>query len=61
MSDNGLEFQNDDMRRMMEIFEIEMSSTGADSPWSNGICEWMVGLIKEGIKTVKGEESISRQ
>ena len=46
---------------MTERLEMEMLSTAADSPWSNGICERMVGMMKEGLKKVKGEEDISRQ
>ena len=45
---------------MMERFEIERLSTAADSPWSNGIYERMMGMMKLGVKKVKGEEGISR-
>ena len=32
LSDNGLEFQNEEVRRMKERFGIEMLSTAADRP-----------------------------
>ena len=59
LNNNGLELQNDKVRRMTERFGIEILSTAADSPWSNGICERMVGMIKDGIKKIKGEEGIT--
>ena len=47
MSDNGLEFQNEPMKKMCEKMGIVQWATPAESPWSNGKCEKMVGLIKE--------------
>ena len=39
LSDNGLEFNNDEMRAMGEAFNIKIMTTSAESPWSNGVCE----------------------
>lgn len=37
--DNGGEFNNDHMREMGSLLNIRISTTGAESPWSNGLCE----------------------
>ena len=37
--DNGGEFNNEEMRDMAENFNIEIKTTAAYSPWSNGLCE----------------------
>jgi hypothetical protein len=58
LSDNGGEFQNEKMRIMLEKFNIKMKSTPAESPWSNGICEKWVGLIKDSLRKLKGEENV---
>ncbi|CAG2196696.1 unnamed protein product [Mytilus edulis] len=38
-SDNGGEFNNDEVRDMAENFNIEVKTTAAYSPWSNGLLE----------------------
>ena len=38
-SDNGGEFNNDEMKDMAERFNIEIKTTAAYSPWSNGLVE----------------------
>ena len=37
--DNGGEFDNEEYRELSEKFNIEICTTSAYSPWSNGICE----------------------
>ena len=44
------------MLRMCERFGITVKATAAESPWSNGKCEKMVGLIKDAIR--KMEEDV---
>ena len=39
LSDNGGEFCNSIFNEMSEQFNIELLTTAANSPWSNGICE----------------------
>ena len=58
LSNNGLEFQNNEMKKLAERFQIEMLSTAAESPWSNGVCERMIGMIREGLWKVIGEEDM---
>ena len=39
LSDNGGEFCNDEMREVSNAFNVELLTTGAESPWQNGTCE----------------------
>ena len=39
LSDNGGEFNNDKFKTLCEQFNIEVTSSAAESPWSNGIVE----------------------
>lgn len=53
LTDNGGEFQNDDILRMCERFGIKMMATSSESPWSNGICEKAVGATKEIVSKIR--------
>src|ERR1044072_409318 len=55
MSDNGLEFQNEEVKLMCERFSLRQLVTAAESPWSNGRCEKMVGLLKDSMRKMKEE------
>ena len=37
--DNGGEFNNDEVREVASLLNVRISSTPAESPWSNGLCE----------------------
>ena len=43
--DNGGEFVNSEMRTLGEAFSIKMMTTAAESPWSNGTCERLNGIL----------------
>ena len=45
LSDNGGEFVNPEMRDLSESFNIRLLTTAAESPWSNGICERLNGIL----------------
>ena len=45
LSDNGGEFDNPEMRALGEAFNITIKTTAAESPWSNGICERLNGVL----------------
>ena len=45
LTDNGGEFNNNEMRALGESFNIKVLSTAAESPWSNGICERLNGVL----------------
>src|SRR5215469_4813648 len=59
LSDNGLEFQNEDMKKLCERFGIRQLATTAESPWSNGQCERTVGLLKDSVRKMK--EGLNRK
>ena len=52
LADGGREFQNEFIE-FTEKWGIEMLGTASESPWSNGKCERMVGLLKEGMRKLK--------
>ena len=58
LSDNGGEFQNEKMRIMTERWNIKVITTPAESPWSNGLCEKTVGLLKESLRKMRDDEEI---
>ena len=39
LSDNGGEFTADETREVASILNVELHTTGAESPWQNGLCE----------------------
>lgn len=52
-SDNGGEFNNEEVRDMAENFNIEVKTTPAYSPWSNGLLERHNQTLTEIIVKVK--------
>lgn len=52
-SDNGGEFNNEEVRDMAENFNIEVKTTPAYSPWSNGLLERHNQTLTEIIMKVK--------
>ena len=58
LSDNGLEWQNEKFMRMTELFGIKYKCTAAESPFSNGTCEKMVGLIKDAIRKMEADSNV---
>ncbi len=53
LSDNGGEFNNEEMRDMAEKFNIEVKTTAAYSPWSNGLLELHNQTLTEILLKVK--------
>ena len=45
LSDNGGEFVNSEFLELCEAFNITVKTTGAESPWSNGLCERHNGVL----------------
>lgn len=43
------------MRTMTERFGIHMKTTAAESPFSNGICEKTVGLLKDSVRKMRNQ------
>ena len=52
LSDNGGEFNNDVFREMGEQLNINIETTAAESPWSNGIVEKHNGIIRNMVEKV---------
>ena len=52
LSDNGGEFNNVDMRQLGEYFNMEIMTTAAQSPWSNGIRERQNALIGDLVNKI---------
>ena len=52
LSDNGLEFNNNDMRELGDLFGVKILATAAESPWSNGTCERLNAVIGETVSKV---------
>ena len=55
VSDNGTEFANEKFRNMGEAFNIRVSTTAAESPWSNGVCERYNQVIGEMLDKIVEE------
>ena len=53
LTDRGREFQNEVMVEFTEKWVIKLKCTASESPWSNGKCERMVGILKEGLRKIK--------
>ena len=47
LPNGGREFQNEEITEFTETFGIEFKCTAGESPWGNGKCERVVGLLKE--------------
>lgn len=52
ISDNGLEFNNEEMRALGEAFNIKIMTTSAESPWSNGVCERQNAVIGNIVRKI---------
>ena len=61
LSDNGREFNNALFREMAELLSVELLSTAAESPWSNGITERHNALIGQIVIKVIKETSCSKK
>ena len=61
LTDNGGEFSNDDMRDMSENLNAEVTTTAAESPWSNGICERHNAIIACMMEKIIDETGCSRR
>ena len=55
LTDNGREFQNEEMRNLTDSWNIEMMTIAAESTFSNGRREKTVGLIKDGLRKLQEE------
>ena len=59
LSNNGGEFNNEDFREMGEQLNINIHTTRAESPWSNGIVEKHNSVIGNMIEKVLADVNCS--
>ena len=57
LSDNGGEFNNSQMRQLGETFNIRLMTTAAESPWSNGVCERLNGVLGDSVRKIMNDSS----
>lgn len=55
LTDNGCEFNNEDMRTLGEAFNIKIMTTAAESPWSNGVCERLNAVIGDIVRKIMAD------
>ena len=59
LTDNGGEFVNQDFIDLAEKFNINLKTTAAESPWSNGLCERHNGILGDNIKKIMASSNCS--
>ena len=52
LTDNGGEFSNQEFISLCEAFNIIVTTTSAQSPWSNGLCERYNGVLGEMVNKI---------
>ena len=57
--DNGGEFVNKELSDFAESFNIKISTTAAESPWSNGLVERHNGILADGVNKVIQDSNCS--
>ena len=55
LSDNGGEFNNELIREVASMLGVELLTTAAYSPWSNGLCERVHAVIDTIIAKLREE------
>lgn len=59
LTDNGGEFLNESFSQMCYKLGINMKTTGAEAPWSNGLCERHNAILGEAVSKVIEETGVS--
>ena len=52
LSDNGREFNAEEFQTFAESFNIKLLNTAAESPWSNGVCEKLNGVLGKSVSKI---------
>ena len=55
LSDNGCEFNNEEVRTLGGHFNMKILTTPAESPWSNGVCERLNADIGERVAKIASD------
>ena len=61
LTDGGGEFNNTEMRALGEAFTIKIITTAAESPWSNGVCERLNGVLGNLVMKILDDEKCDIQ
>ena len=61
LSDNGREFDNSEMRQFGESFNVRIMATAAESPWSNGVCERLNGVLGGMVSKIQADSGCDVQ
>jgi transposase InsO family protein len=56
LSDNGGEFNNEEIKEFYERFNIEPLYTAAESPFSNGVVERLNAIIGDQLSKIMEKE-----
>ena len=56
LSDNGGEFENEQMRSFAANFDVTVKTTAAESPFSNGITERHNAILTESFEKLKADD-----
>ena len=59
LTDNGREFNNEELRSLGESYNIRIMATAAESPWSNGICERLNAVIGDSVRKIVSDSGCS--
>ena len=59
LSDNGREFNNHIMQDLGEKFNVKILCTAAESPWSNGVCERLNGILGDSVRKIVADNNCS--
>ena len=59
LTDNGGEFNNEELRALGESYNIRVMATAAESPWSNGVCERLNAVIGDSVRKIIADSKCS--
>ena len=57
LSDNGREFNSVEFQTFAESFNVKLLNTAAESPWSNGACEKLNGVLGKSVSKIREDSS----
>ena len=52
LTDNGREFNNEELRELGEAFNIKIMATAAEASWSNGVCEKLNQVLGNHVRKI---------
>ena len=52
LTDNGKEFNNNELQQLGEAFNFKVMTTSAESAWSNGVCERLNAVLGNSVEKI---------